>query len=145
MIQLIAFSSYKTTLHFQHKFCSGNHRIHSCMPVIIWNPTLALEWIHPPSQNLKEHIASDSSSDRIGTACQPVSKCMSNFRYQGIYCKKHFKLEKVSSISSLIGQSHNARSNGEVDKKVPCLNQSTSQIDCNVYDRVHDSHEEKEF
>ena len=104
------------------------------MPVILWNPALALEWIHSPSQKLKEHIASDSSSDHIGTAWQPVSKRMSNVRYQGNDCKKSVKLEKVPSISSFFGQSHNARRNGEVDKKVPCLNQSTSQMDCNLYE-----------
>jgi len=80
--------------------------IHDRQPVIIWDASMALEWLMNPSPDLLERIRNFSTyesrghSNSLPLEAYPVTKKINNGTYRGQDCTWEVKLETVPSVKS---------------------------------------------
>lgn len=79
--------------------------LHSRMPVIIWDASLAAEWLLEPTQALEKKMAHFASNADVNEmSWHPVTKRMSSVQYRGDDCTKAIKIEKVPSVKSFFSR-----------------------------------------
>ena len=89
--------------------------LHPRQPVMLWDTTIALEWLLQPNSTTVEKLRYIPIRGNIETKLQskwetnlsvyPVSKNVNDAKYQGGECTAEVKLEKVKSIKSFFSPS----------------------------------------
>lgn len=103
-----------TFTHLTTDACEPLQWIHHRQPVFLWNSELATEWIMNPSEGLVTQMASSASSMTEKDSLlmwHPVTKLMSNVKYQNVDSVERIKIETVPSVKSFFigGVSSNNR------------------------------------
>ncbi|KAL7470234.1 hypothetical protein ACHAXS_010476 [Conticribra weissflogii] len=81
--------------------------IHDRQPVILWDDSMALEWLMNPSPELLRRIRTFPSDERrredlesLPLEAHPVTKKINDGKYRGEDCTREVKLETVPSVKS---------------------------------------------
>mmetsp|Transcript_1109 Transcript_1109/g.2310 ORF Transcript_1109/g.2310 Transcript_1109/m.2310 type:complete len:425 (-) Transcript_1109:71-1345(-) len=100
--------------------------LHPRQPVMLWDISIALEWLMRPNPKVVEKLCSvpirgsiskdnkQQSTWETSLSVYPVSNKINDGRYQGDDCMVEVKLKKVPSIKSFFGEMKKAKTEKEV-------------------------------